>query len=946
MNDALLAVFHKSLSVFFFDFNIIIPTLVLSNTNLPLMKKFLLPFFLSVLSVCLTAQEKLTGYSLILKSGIYAIPENLDAEITSPSVTKTELVNGNYYRFIQFYHIPTDEKKKEMETAGIKFLSYTPANAYISSIPVSFDLSLLKKYQARSIAAIKTEHKLSFELLHKDYPQHARIGKDKIELNLVYFPDVGQTYATENLKAAGAEIISARKHFPKFILRIAIDKISALAALPFVQYIEPVDSPAEPEDLLGRTNHRSHGVYVEYGPGRKYDGTGVNVMLQDDGLIGPHIDYQGRIGFQTMTNDNGNHGDHCGGIIMGAGNINPTASGMAQGAQLFVYNASGYEGFDSIYNHYSNPGIVISSTSYGQTCNGGYTSIAQELDMQTRTMPTLIHVFSAGNSGTSDCGYGAGSGWGNITGGHKQGKNVIAVGNLTSTDGLASSSSRGPAADGRIKPDVCAVGTNVNSTMDPNSYQLLSGTSMACPGVAGTMAQLYHAYKSLNGNQNPPSSLMKAIIMNSADDLGNAGPDFRYGYGRINGLRAVKYIEDGRFISGTISQNGNNTHNITVPANTAQLRVMLYWHDYEGAVNANPALVNNLNMVVTDPSSASFNPWVLNSAPNATTLNQAATRQVDNLNNVEQVTIDNPQAGVYTVSVSGATVPQGPQQYYIVYEFVEDKITVIYPNGGEGIAQSVNETIRWDAFGSTGNFTVELSTDNGATWFTLSSTVPGTQRYYSWTPASSLTTNGQSLIRVSRNSISDVSDGKFSIIRIPTGLNVDTACPTAFYLKWNAVTGATGYEVSMLGQKYMDSVGVTTNTGYWFTGISSTNTYWVSVRALGPTNARGRRAIAEQKTPGTWGSCVTVDVNDLTAANGFSVYPNPASEVFNVRVAEAGGNLALKLTDVTGREVYSQSWQQVSGEFNTQVNIRSFASGIYSLELTAGDKQYRSLVSW
>lgn len=910
------------------------------------MKKILLPFFFIVRSFCLSAQEELTGYSLILKSGIYDLPENLNDEIASPSVTKSEFVNGNYYRFIQFYHIPTEEKKNEMEKVGIRFLSYVPANTYMASIPSSFDLSVLKKHNVRSVSIIKTEHKLSSELLYKNYPQHACIGKDKIELNMIYFSDISQNYVAEKLKAEGIEVVSARQHFPKIVLRIFINKILALAELPFVQYLEPVDPPSEPEDLLGKTNHRSNGVYVEYGAGRKYDGSGVKVMIQDDGIIGPHIDYQGRIGFQTMTGNSGNHGDHCAGILMGAGNINPTAVGMASGAQLYVYSASSYNGFDSIYNHYFNPGIVISSTSYGQTCNGGYTSMAQELDMQTRTMPSLIHVFSAGNSGGSDCGYGAGAGWGTITGGHKQAKNVIAVGNLNHMDALSSSSSRGPAKDGRIKPEVCAVGTNVNSTVNPNSYQVKSGTSMACPAVAGVLAQLYHAYKSINGNQNPPSALMKAIIMNSADDLGNSGPDYQYGYGRINGLRAVKYIEDGRYISGTISQNGNNIHNIIVPVNTVQLRVMLYWHDYEGSVNANPALVNNLNMVVTDPSNVSFNPWVLNHSPNAITLNQPATRQVDNRNNVEQVTINNPQPGNYTVSISGASIPQGPQQYYIVYEFVEDKITVTYPNGGEGISQGVAETIRWDAFGTTGTFTVELSTNNGTTWSILSSSIPGTDRYYTWTPSSSLPTNGQSLIRVTRGSISDVSDANFSIIRIPSALSIDTACSNAFYLKWNAVTGATGYEVSMLGQKYMDSVGITSTTGYWFQGISSANTYWVSVRALGPTNARGRRAIAEEKSPGTWGSCVTVDVNETVATNDFVVYPNPANNAFTVHLKNTSENIIIRITDITGRGIYSQQWKNVAGEFNAQVDIRSFASGIYSLELTSGNKHYRSLVSW
>ena len=84
-------------------------------------------------------------------------------------------------------------------------------------------------------------------------------------------------------------------------------------------------------------------------------------------------------------------------------------------------------------------------------CNSGYTTLARQLDQQVHDRAQLTHVFSAGNSGSTDCGYGAGSGWGNITGGHKAGKNVIAVGNLSHTDALAGSSSRGPAEDGRYK---------------------------------------------------------------------------------------------------------------------------------------------------------------------------------------------------------------------------------------------------------------------------------------------------------------------------------------------------------------------------------------------------------------------------------------------------------------------------------------------------------------
>ena len=104
---------------------------------------------------------------------------------------------------------------------------------------------------------------------------------------------------------------------------------------------------------------------------------------------------------------------------------------------------------------------------------------------------------------------------------------------------------------------------------------------MACPGVAGVFTQLYHAYKTLNSGNNPDNALMKAAVLNTADDLGNVGPDFKHGWGRINARRAYELLSNNNYLSSTISQGGNNSHQITVPANTAQVRIMILWTDYE-----------------------------------------------------------------------------------------------------------------------------------------------------------------------------------------------------------------------------------------------------------------------------------------------------------------------------------------------------------------------------
>ena len=99
---------------------------------------------------------------------------------------------------------------------------------------------------------------------------------------------------------------------------------------------------------------------------------------------------------------------------MGTGNLDPQGRGMADGAFLYVLNYSTNNYYQNVPSLYSNYDVVITSASYGDGCNAGYTSLSSDLDAQIDSYSSLIHVFSAGNSGTSDCGYGAGSGWGNI----------------------------------------------------------------------------------------------------------------------------------------------------------------------------------------------------------------------------------------------------------------------------------------------------------------------------------------------------------------------------------------------------------------------------------------------------------------------------------------------------------------------------------------------------
>jgi hypothetical protein len=815
--------------------------------------------FAIILSLAIAFQSLSAQTTLRLASGNKTVQADLQSLFVNSGPAQTDMVAGRYYRLAVFSEPLPQQWQDELSEAGVRLMQYIPDYAYVVSLIPDVDPSLLQKSGMISLKPLDAGFRMHPDLMDGLFPDWAMPDNEHLDVVINFHDDIPAGEVERLMAIHGLSSIIGYNADRIKTIRVKRDALNDLAALPFLSHISAIGPADEPENYSGKTLHRSNVLSSQYATGRKYDGSGVNVMLQDDGIIGPHIDYEGRIALQTMSSNSGDHGDHVAGTIMGAGNLDPTTQGMAPGADIYVYGAAPtYPGFAAIGSHYSLYDIRVTSTSYSNGCNAGYTSLTRDMDQQVRQLPALMHVFSAGNNGTSDCGYGAGAGWGNITGGHKMGKNVIAVANLDYKDDLSNSSSRGPANDGRIKPDVAAKGSDVVSTTDPNAYTTKSGTSMSCPGTSGTMLQLYHAYRELNGGQDPKGGLMKALLMNSADDIDNPGPDFKTGWGRINALKAVKALEDVRYATDTLVQGDTNVHSITVPAGVRQMKVMVYWTDYEAFAGAAKALVNDIDSRVYDPLSSLYMPWSPNPTASPIILNTPSGKGVDSLNNVEQVVINDPLPGNHLLTVIGKLIPQGPQEYFVTWEFLADEVKVTYPIGGEGFAPNENITLRWDAYGDTATFLLEYSLNNGLSWTTIAPSVPATRRYFNWTLPGTQT--GLALFRVSRGSVSGQSEANWSIMGIPTNLDVEWACKDSFQLAWDPVPGAESYVVYMLGPKYMDTVGTTSGTSFIVTGVSQTELKWVSVSAVGPNDARGRRANAIVKNPGIWNCTFPYDM--------------------------------------------------------------------------------------
>jgi PKD repeat protein len=839
---------------------------------------------------------------------------------------QNEIYGAKFYRFVQFNEIPTQIQKENMEAMGIEFLEYIPNNVYLVAIPTSFNFSSWQALNIRSIQPIQLGQKLDQRLEERPFPVWAMAGA-KLNVFLQVYPNINLGEAVEDLAQKGLSIQELDPHANTIIASLDPSQLDEVAKLPFLRYVDLPSQPGEKESDDGRNLHRANMIDRDYFGSYAYDGTGVSVAINDDGDVGPHIDFTGRANQDEASPGAGTHGDMTVGIVGAAGNLDPVMRGMAVGSYLFVRDYS--SSLPGTVDLHQDSMVMIFSNSYSNGCNAGYTTLTRTVDQQIYNNPSLIQVFSAGNSNGSDCGYGAGTQWGNITGGHKMGKNVLAAANLFNNDQIVNSSSRGPANDGRIKPDIAAHGQGQMSTDPNNTYVPGGGTSAACPGIAGVFAQMHHAYRELNGGAQAPSALLKACMLNSANEMGNDGPDFTFGWGKVNAFRAVKTLEDNRYFTGSVSQAGSATHSITVPAGVSRVKVMLYWHDKEASTSAATALVNNLDLTVTDPSAVNHLPWILDPTANATTLGNPATKGVDNLNNVEQVAIDNPAAGTYTVNIAAPTVPFGPQTYYLVYEFLTDDVMVTFPVGGEGLIPGATDRIHWDAWGTSGTFNVEVSTDNGNSWTTVQSGVAADERFISWTVPSTIT--GQARVRVTRGANSDESDANFSIIDQPQNIQVVAVCTTASTIRisWDPVNGATDYDVFKLGQMYMDSVGTTTGAATTFdVPVANINDdQWFAVRAIGPNGLVGLRSIAVQMQGGGSGSgaCLIDCSNDEDA--GIAAINSPISNQ-----QSCNGNtlpVEVELTNISSNS-------QTNFPISYQLDAQPVVTETYAAALTAG----------
>jgi hypothetical protein len=869
----------------------------------------ILTTFIILMLPALVMAQPASDYTILLNSGKFIPEANINTVKKSDEVFQQSQFGNSHYVTIQFYKLPDQAIRYGLAEAGIRLIDYIPNLAYTAAVPAGLNTARLKQFPIRSIFLLNIVQKTSTPVFRGEVPAHAVKKTGYADVVVITYEKLKADLIAANLAELDAQILEEMPDYRSFTLRVNRNNLPRLAGLPFVQWVEFIDEPLQQENLLGRTLHR---VNVLNDGVRNLKGDGINIGIWDGGEVSPHLDFSpaGRLNIIEVSSAS-SHATHVAGTIGSRGLIDSRARGMAPNATIYSYDFNGNVQTEMAtaiptYN------LLVSSHSYGgsvSSCdiNGAqiqYSATSRATDLNLNNFPTHLHVHSAGNSQGSCPG-----GWYTITGSGKTAKNNLLCANITTAEALSGSSSCGPTQDGRIKPEISSFGTSVYSTYLPlNSYGTISGTSMSTPGVSGSSILLYQRYKQLNSNNNPPSSLIKNTICNTAQDLGNPGPDYRFGFGRINALGAVRILEENRYVVNTIATGATNNVSITVPAGAARLKVMLNWNDPAGAANANPALVNNLDLSVINGATTTL-PWVLD--PNNPGNN--AVRAVDNISNIEQVTIDNPPAGSYTLRVTGTSVPTGPnQQYALTWDIQMPHIEVIYPNGNESFSPGNQETITWNNAGLSSTQTIEFSNNNGASWTTITSGIPASTTRFIWTVPTDNTSTA--LIRITSGSITDVSDATFKILGAVTGFsgNGSTCNAGEVNFTWNAVPNATHYDIYYLnatGNFALLASNISATT-YTATGLTPGASMWFTLRAKNnSTNAESERANAINVTVSSGGGGMG-PMGPITGQN--NICGNPSGIIYSV--APVSGATSYTWTVPSGAAI-------ASGQGSTSITV-------------------------
>lgn len=596
----------------------------------------------------------------------------------------------NYY-FVKFNQQTNKGIFNNLKESELDFEYYYQDNTYLVKIKENMVDEILSLPYVDSIEPYLPSNKIHPDLQDKS---------GRIKLKVVLHKDSDIIKTREKLNNLGIQIDKINEICQKHIICYTdATNINDIASFKNVYWIEELSEKTTSMNIITSDTYIGHDSPQVGG----YIGAGVLAEVQDNGIDTSHGDF-GSIIYTDGTIQAEAHGTCTSGIIFGDGSGDINAQGIAyQATGAFSdWNVGFAQSISNLWNGNFNEGnagmngVVQSNSWQYHPLDGEYDANTEEIDQAAVNFPHVLSCWCAANSQT-------GTDEGDISG-ESVAKNVISVGGVFHMNtasmaddewqlhGMGNTPSRGPATDNRQKPDLCGPVDWIYTVDRPGTagytngdyYDGFGGTSGATPVVAGSAVLTYDMYQDNYFGNNPTgewpfSCTIKALLIADAHQYaltaatrtaqGWGTPDMEYMYNLGETYHVIAEYPQAL-------NTGDMWNRIFYVDGTYPLKATLTWIDpaAPAATGTGRALINNLDLRLESPSGTVY--WGNNGLDNnlwstsgtGTNHWSQTNDHRDDLNNVENVFIQSPEQGFWTVEVMGRTggIPQGPQDFSLV----------------------------------------------------------------------------------------------------------------------------------------------------------------------------------------------------------------------------------------------------------------------------------------
>ncbi len=705
------------------------------------------------------------------------------------------------------------------------FLATLPSNLNVHDLPGNLVSHYLSSAQAivlpsarnlllewgATLQPVAAGWKVSTNLLQ-------RLKRGQVPLRVIVFvqnPEAFDQQVTPTLALKASTRF--QKHWIAFD-GITASEFSLLLVNPAIWQVQDNDRKAMPELSVESFDRSLNGGVAVAARWPNIDGQGTLLNIKEQLFDTLDIDFASRYKWNALSSRQpSGHASIMASMAGGAGNSSAFSKGYAPGTSLS--SAS----FDNLLpepmDWYNSQGVNIQNHSYGVGVESSYAPDAAAYDASVWERPTLLHVFSAGNAGnqvSTEGPYQNLAGFANITGSFKMSKNSIVVAAVDSMAIAEAASSSGPAYDGRIKPELAAFGED--------------GSSGAAAIVSGTAALLQQLALQKSG-QLASAALLKALLINGSKDIKQPGPDYKLGYGVLQAANSMAMLNDGQYATPTFTQSVKKwQQTITVASNTSRIAVTICWTDTAANPGSFRAIVNDLDMLLVTPDGDTILPWILNRDASIMALSEQAARGRDSVNVVEQISIQNPKAGNYTLIVLANKLVTREQPFAIAWQApLANALVFLNPAGKTAIDIASGIMLRWQSSYDASVF-ASLWIQNLATG---NKTVINPQQLLQesarlWQPAGT----GNAFIAKAGFSLGneEILSDSFVVSARPK-LFVGFNCTDSLMVYWSPIAGVNNYRIYALQNGAMVLQKQTSDT-FWIAQKKSIPSLWLMVRPM------------------------------------------------------------------------------------------------------------------